>query len=339
MSTDTDPTAAKPRVLILGANGRLGAAAVRAFASAGWTVLAQARRSPASLPAGALHLATPLTDTAALAALAAGARAVLYAVNQPYGLWASQALPDARLGMDVAQRLRATFLFPGNVYNFGAQMPALLREDTPQLPSTAKGRIRIAIEAEMRSRAATGLRSVVIRAGDFFGAGTGSWFDRVIVKSLARGSLTYAGPLDRAHAWAYLPDLARAFVAVASRSKQLPAFATLHFPGHTLSGAELLSAIERAAAMLGLEWPGGVRRASLPWGFIRAFKWLVPAWREIVDLAYLFEVPHALSGDALARAIGAVQVTPLDAAMVATLQALGMAPAPTQPKLTPPDGA
>lgn len=330
----------KPTVLILGANGRLGAAAVRAFASAGWCVLAQARRAPASLPAGARHLATPLTDTAALALAAAGARAVVYAINQPYPQWASEALPQARLGMDVAERLSATFMFPGNVYNFGANMPAQLKPDTPQTPSTQKGRIRVAIENEMRSRAAQGLRCVVIRAGDFFGVGTGSWFDRVIVKSLASGKLTYAGPLDRAHAWAYVPDLARSFVAVARRTEQLPSFVALHFPGYTLTGAEFLGAIERAAAVLGLAPSGGMRRAALPWGLIRAGAWFVPSWREIVDLAYLFAVPHALSDESLRRAIGALEITPIDAAMIATLNALGFAAAPAQSgaKLTPPDG-
>jgi len=39
-----------PIALVLGANGRFGAAAVAAFAAAGWTVLAQARRAPAGLP-------------------------------------------------------------------------------------------------------------------------------------------------------------------------------------------------------------------------------------------------------------------------------------------------
>ena len=40
-------------VLVLGANGRLGRAAVLAFAAAGWQVRAQLRRAPrAVLPAG-----------------------------------------------------------------------------------------------------------------------------------------------------------------------------------------------------------------------------------------------------------------------------------------------
>ena len=40
----TATVARKPIALVLGANGRLGAAAVEAFAAAGWAVLAQARR-------------------------------------------------------------------------------------------------------------------------------------------------------------------------------------------------------------------------------------------------------------------------------------------------------
>ncbi len=328
-------------VLILGANGRLGQAAVRAFANAGWGVLAQARRAPATLPVGVRHLATPLEDCAGLSVAAAGARAVVYAVNQPYAQWADTALPQARQGMDVAQRLGARFMFPGNVYNFGDAMPALLDVDTPQAPTTHKGRIRVAIEQEMHARASLGLRSVVIRAGDFFGAGTGAWFDLVIVKSLAQGKLSYAGPLDRAHAWAYLPDLARAFVGVAERADSLPEFANLHFPGHTLTGEELLNAIERAAAALGMHRSGGLRRASLPWVLIRALRWLVPAWREIVELSYLFDVPHALSGDALRRHVGRLQITPIETALTATLIALGLVPARDQlgAKLTPPDGA
>src|SRR5262245_34180250 len=209
----------KPIVLVLGANGRLGAAAVRAFAAAGWAVRAQARRAPAEpLPPDANHLALPLNDTVGLAA-AARARVVVYAVNPPYTQWRTLALPLLHQGIAVAKRLHATLLLPGNVYNFGESMPALLNERTPQLPTTAKGRIRAQMERELRELAERReLRSVVVRAGDFFGGGTGSWLDLVIVKHLPRSKLVYPGPLDVAHAWAYLPDLARAFVAVAEHA-------------------------------------------------------------------------------------------------------------------------
>ncbi|HSW27114.1 MAG TPA: NAD(P)H-binding protein, partial [Burkholderiaceae bacterium] len=94
----------RPIALVLGANGRLGAAAVEAFAAAGWAVLAQARRPPAALPAGTMHVAAELADAAALARAAAGARVVVYAVNPLYTQWPTQALPLFRQGLDVAQR-------------------------------------------------------------------------------------------------------------------------------------------------------------------------------------------------------------------------------------------
>jgi nucleoside-diphosphate-sugar epimerase len=318
-------------VLVLGANGRLGAACVQAFAAAGWTVLAQARRAPAdALPRGATHLAIDMADTAALAATAADARVVVYAVNPVYTSWQAQALPLLRQGMDVAQRLDATFMLPGNVYNFGEGMPALLNQRTPQQPTARKGHIRVAMERELQARAASGqLRSIVLRAGDFFGAGTGVWMDLVITKSLRQGKLVYPGPLDRAHAWAYLPDLARAFVAVATRAHDLPAFADLPFAGHTLSGAEMLAAIERAAESLGLVPNGGAfKHSGLPWFALKLIGLVVPMWREIAEMSYLWRVPHALDGAALARAAGPLPATPLDAALRDTLLALGHASSP-----------
>ncbi|HYN58297.1 MAG TPA: NAD-dependent epimerase/dehydratase family protein [Rubrivivax sp.] len=317
-------TPRSPTVLVLGANGRFGQAAVAAFAQAGWSVLAQVRRaSPQPLPAGARALAVPLSDIDTLAAQAAGARAVVHAVNPLYTRWQQELLPAARQGMDVARRLGARFMLPGNVYNFGEHMPALLRPGTPQQPSHAKGRIRCELEAEMRARAASGQRGVVIRAGDFFGSGRGSWFDLVIVKSLAQRKLVYPGPLHVPHAWAYLPDLARAFVAVAA-SDDLPDFADLHFPGHTLTGTQLLAALERAAACLGIAAPQGWRHGSMPWGLIRAGGVFVPTWRALAEMSYLWRVPHALDGTALAAAVGTLPATPIDAALRAALLDLGL---------------
>ena len=317
-------TAAPSRtVLVLGAGGRFGAAAVDAFAAAGWRVLAQARRAPARLPAGARHLAIDLAGVGALAAAAGGARVVVHAVNPLYTRWEAEALPLARQGMDVAERLGARFLLPGNVYAFGAGMPPLLRPDTPEAPTTRKGEIRRDLEAGLAARAATGrLRSVVVRAGDFYGAGTGSWLDLAIAKSVASGRLVYPGPLDRAHAWAYLPDFAAACAAVAARD-DLPPHARLHFEGHTLTGAELLAGLERAARALDIAPARGFRRGTMPWALLRAAGVVVPMWREIAAMRYLWEVPHALDGAALARAIGSVPRTPLDTALAAALRALG----------------
>lgn len=326
----------KKTVLVLGANGRFGQAAVAAFASAGWQVLAQSRQaSQQPLGANVTSVLTPLDQLNELAKQAQGASVVIYAVNTAYTQWHKQALPTARLGMDLAQRLNATFMLPGNVYNFGAHMPALLQENTFENPTTRKGEIRYAIEAELAQRAKQGLNSVVLRAGDFFGGGKGVWMDIAIVKSLTQGKLVYPGQMDVAHAWAYLPDFAKAFVAIAESRRQ-KGLERLHFAGYTLTGTQLLDTIENAASTLGIRPQNGFKRGGMPWGIIRAGGFVVPLWREVAEMAYLWDVPHALDGRRLQQRVGSLPMTPVETAIRHTLIDLGLAPASQFQKLDTP---
>ena len=315
-------TAKNHAVLVLGANGRFGLAAAQAFDAAGWTVLAHVRRDAAAgMPAGARLVRGELAGLAALLAGADAPSVVVHALNPIYTRWNEEALPLARAGMDLAERLGARFMLPGNVYNFGAGMPARIDESAPQRPTTTKGRLRAEMEAELMRRGAAGrLRSIVVTAGDFFGGGTGSWFDQAIVKSIAAGKLVYPGPLELVHAWAYLPDLARAFVALASVDTQ--PFERFHFSGHAPTGREFLAATERAAASLGLAPARGWRHGTMPWTTIRALGVVVPMWRELARMSYLWQVPHALDGAKLAARCPQLTTTPLVEALRDSLIAL-----------------
>ncbi|XVJ68326.1 MAG: epimerase [Rhizobacter sp.] len=314
------PTSNPRTVLILGAAGRLGYAATQAFARAGWRVVAQARRAPtAGWPAGVKHITKPLQATSQLCSQAGPhTQAVVYAVNPVLTRCSQDMLPWACAGMDVAQRLKALFILPGNVYPFGESMPPLLTAQTPIAPSTVKGRLRADLEAEMRARSTQGLRCTVLRAGDFFGGGAGSWFDLVIAKSLQQGRLVYPGPLGVQHAWAYLPDLAQAMVRLAQQNT-LPAFSEFQFPGHAVTGEEFLAALTSAATSLGLTPVRGFKHSRLPWPLIRLGSWVVPMWRELVEMEYLWRVPHALDGSDLQRQIGEVPTTPLVQALTQSL--------------------
>ena len=331
-------TAPDPRtVLVLGANGRFGLAAAQAFAAAGWRVLAQVRRDPApAMPASATIVRAPLAALAAGGALAALPRAdvVVHAVNPLYTRW-DEVLPAATAAMAVAERLGARFLLPGNVYNYGASMPALLDESTPQRPTTEKGEIRVAVENELARRAAASrLTATVVTAGDFFGAGSGSWLDQAIVRSLARGKLVYPGDRALVHAWAYLPDLARAFVAVAELADAAP-FERFAFAGHSVTGHTFLAAVERAAASLGVAPVRGWRYGSMPWPLLRVVGVVVPLWRELARMSYLWRVPHALDGRRLAARCPQLRPTSLDDAMRASLAELGFGSAETHTALRP----
>ncbi len=320
------PTSSAPCVLVLGANGRFGLAATQAFAAAGWRVLAHVRRDAAPGMPGSVELVrAPLESVAGALAGRTSPSVVVHGINPIYTRWDEEALPAARTAMDLAERLGARFMLPGNVYNYGEAMPALVDETTPQRPTTAKGRIRAEMEAELERRAAAGrLRATVVTAGDFFGAGTGSWLDQAIVKGVARGRLDYPGDPALVHAWAYLPDLARALVALA----EVPAAASFErftFAGHSVTGHEFLAAIERAATTLGIAAPArGWRHGRMPWPLIRALGLVVPMFRELARMSYLWRVPHALDGRALAAAVGAVPSTPLADALRLALVELGV---------------
>jgi nucleoside-diphosphate-sugar epimerase len=178
-------------VLVLGARGRLGGAVAQAFAAAGWRVLAQRRSGgiPAVAVAGIEWVLAEAADTATLQRAAAGARVVVHAMNPAYtaAAWRAEAPGLMQSATDVAAALGAHLLFPGNVYNFGAGMPAVLAPDTPQRPTTGKGLIRVDLEQQLAQAARHhGFAATVIRAGDFFGAGSGSWLDQVIVKEAVR---------------------------------------------------------------------------------------------------------------------------------------------------------
>jgi hypothetical protein len=286
----------------------------------------QRRAEVEGLPLLARVLTQPLQDTQGLARAAAGSIVVVYAVNPIYTRWDTELLPLFEQGLAVAQALGAHFMLPASVYNYGVSMPTLLTEATPFAPTTQKGRLRVTMEQTLHRRAAEqGLRSTIVRAGDFFGAGRGSWLDQLVAQHIARGKIVYPGPLDLRHAWAYLPDLARAFVALAERGAA-QGVQSLHFAGHAPNGHEFVAALQSAAGSLGLAPTStrGWRLGSMPWSVVRAVGIVHPMWRELARMSYLWRVPHALDGRALERRAGPLPATPLVAALRASLLDLGL---------------
>jgi nucleoside-diphosphate-sugar epimerase len=305
-------------VLVLGAAGRIGQVLASAFADAGWEVRAQARKPlPEALSqrAGLRPVLCDATDAPALIRAAQGATVIVNALNPLYTEWDRLALPLADVALQAARASGALLMLPGNVYNFGRELPPLLRAATPEHGDTPKARTRIEMERRLAAAASDGVDSVVIRAGDFFGGpGSGTWLDMAMAAKLAKGRFVYPGEFDIPHAWAYLPDLAGAFVRVAERRTALRGHHRLHFAGHTLTGNEFKAALETLTG-------GPLRRAAMPWRLYRLAAPVVPMLRELIAMRYLWQRPHALADDELRALIGTVPHTPLTQALRATLAA------------------
>jgi len=308
--------ASKPSVLILGAGGRFGSATVVAFAKAGWRVRAQTRKPRSDWPIGVETFVVDALQSDALCRAAQGVDVVVNGLNPLYTEWEQLAWPLAANALAAAKAAKALLMFPGNVYNFGNALPAELNPETPQVGNFSKARIRIEIEEQLRVAAAEGTNSVVVRAGEFFGGtGRGTWFDRVIVKSLRQGKIVYPGPSNVTHAWAYLPDLAETFVRLAERREQLSGASCYHFNGNAITGIELHQALEKVCGRSLLLRP-------LQWLPIRLAAPFVPMARAIVEMQFLWRRPHALNGDGLKQLLGDVPRTPLTLALAAALRDL-----------------
>ena len=298
-----------PKVIILGAKGRFGRAALHAFRDAGWEVTAFARDWPEDQADHAVAIGD-VTDTATLAAACAGQDVIVNAINPPYEKWAA-VLPDITRSVIAAARASgATVIVPGNVYNYGADAPEVLREETPWRPTTRKGTLRATMEGAYRD---AGVPTIVLRGGDFIEAAkTGNWFDSQIAAKARKGRTVYPGPLDRVHAWAYLPDMARAAVMLAERRDSLAPFTQVNFPGYALTGAELAEAIGQAVGRK-------QKIGGLPWWLIRILGLVQPAMREVMEMRYLWQVPHRLDGTRLHDLLPGFTPTPLPEAMKAVL--------------------
>ena len=320
-------------VLVLGGRGRFGQAAARAFAQAGWQVLAQMR--PGGTPvriAGVRWIEARPEDTATLASLASGSSVVVQALSPVYQhkVWRREVPRLTEAAIAISRALGATLMLPASVYNYGEELPAQLHENTAQSARTVKGRLRV--ESERRIERATrdeGLRAIVIRGGDFFGSGQGSWLDLVMVKKLRAGKFTYPGPLDLQHAWAYLPDMAQSFVDVAAQRDKLPAFEVLHFSGHSLTGQDWADALGPIAREQGwVAQDGQLRIGSLPWPLLRALGVVAPTLEALSEMRYLWRRPHRLVNTRMEALVGPEPHTPFAQALRCALAELGLLTVP-----------
>jgi nucleoside-diphosphate-sugar epimerase len=199
----------------------------------------------------------------------------------------------------------------------------VLGEDSPQNASTHKGKIRIALENKLQDAAREGVRSLIVRFGDFFGPTPGnSWFSQGMVKPHRPvTSITYPGKKGVGHDWAYLPDAGETFAQLLDREADLQDFARFHFRGFwDADGTEMIAAIRRAAGNPSLPLRG------LPWLILRLASPFSETMRELYATRPLWETPIELANTRLVQFLGKEPHTPLDSAMETTLRGLGCLP-------------
>lgn len=312
--------------LVLGATGGVGGETAAGLLRHGWQVKALARdRAKAaanrSVPAGIEWLQGDALDGDSVMAAARGAALIVHAVNPAgYRNWGRLVLPMIDNSIAAARASGARILLPGTVYNYGPDAFPVLREDSPQHPATRKGAIRVELERRLKEAGRENVRTIVLRAGDFFGPRPGNnWFSQALVKpGRPVRFITYPGAAGIGHAWAYLPDVAETFALLAEQESSLEAFAAYHFEGHwDPDGTAMTGAIAQA-----LDRPG-LKVKRLPWGLLRFVAPFNETVRELLEMKPLWSEPVRLENRKLLATIGHEPRTPLVEAVGATLRGIG----------------
>lgn len=275
--------------LVLGPTGRFGHHMVKALTAAGWQVTRFDRARDDLIRA------------------ARGQALIVNCWNPPYPRWQAE-LPDQIARIITAARAHgAMILQPGNVYVYGADAPALFGPDTPHAATNPLGRLRIGIERDLK---ASGLPVIVLRGGDFIDTRPGgNWFERVIAPGVARGRFTWlGGRMDAPHAFAFLPDFARAGVDLAQAGAGQSGYREVLFPGYTLTGEDLARALEAASGR-------GLARRHFRWAPVRLAAPFWPMGRHILEMRYLWDKPHRLDGAGLQAQLPDFRPTPVPDAM------------------------
>ncbi len=307
--------------LVIGATGSVGGEAAAALLAHGWRVRGL-HRDPVRAAREAVGLERiewvkgDALSASDVTAAAQGVSVTVHAANPPgYRNWEGLVLPMMEASIAAAKATGARIILPGNVYNYGPDAFPTPREDSPQNPKTRKGAIRVKMEQRL---ATCGVRSLIVRAGDFFGPISGSsWLtEGIVAKDKPLKSMSYPGPRAIRHTWAYLPDLAETMARLAEIEATLPEVAMYNFGGHQLTGDEMVAALELVA---GRRLP--VKR--IPWLAMRAVAPFVETLREMLEMRYLWDNAVLLDNARLVKTLGMEPHTPLETALRTALQGQG----------------
>ena len=312
------------QALVLGASGGIGGEVARQLRDAGWQVRALKRGLDAEVVErdGIAWVRGDALDRDAVVRAARGCSVIVHAVNPPgYRNWATQVLPMIDNTIAAARAAQATVVLPGTVYNFGVDAFPVLREDAPQHPATRKGAIRVELERRLQDASVHGVRSIVVRAGDFFGPQLGnSWFSQGLIKPGRPVSAISVPSRGVGHQWSYVPDVARVMVELIERRETLEPFARFHLGGHwDEDGMQMAQAVQRIAQRHGMR----PALRDFPWWLVWVAAPFVTTMRELLEMRYLWREPIRMDNARVTAVLGREPVTPLETAVEATLAGLG----------------
>jgi nucleoside-diphosphate-sugar epimerase len=232
--------------------------------------------------------------------VAADADAVYLCLNAPnYHRRAEEFPPLQRAVLGAAKAAGAKLVVLENLYMYGPSSGPL-RETTPVSPTSAKGRTRAAMSAELLDAHQGGeVRVVIGRAADFVGPGVrdSALGELVFQPALAGKRAQTMGRPDTLHTYSYVPDVGHNLVLLGSRDD---AYGRVwHLPNpETRSTRHIIIDVYAAA---------GQRRTdvtALKRPLLRTLGLFNRNVRELLHTYYQFDAPFVVDDSAFRDAFG-----------------------------------
>ncbi|PCD76675.1 epimerase [Pseudothioclava arenosa] len=289
------------RVLILGAEGVLGAALARGFRQAGWN-------------ADRYH---PGSD---MVIAARGVRWIVNALDPAEARRAGMSeLTHAMLA--AAGQNGASILQRGDLLVYG-KAPAPWTIATPHAPCCDLGRQLAVMEARLRDKAAELDRTIVLlRAGELVMAESPHpLLNRLILSEVERGRIIAPGPPDLPRVHADIEDYCEIAMGLADTADTMPGFLELGFPGTRFSTRELADEVQRQARRK-------MDIARFPWAVLRLTALWRNAAREALETRYLFDQEQDFEDSNFVALFPEFQAKPLERIVFEHLWRRGMIPA------------
>lgn len=313
------PVGQGPIHVVLGARGGIGGAIVRELVGQGRRVRAVTRNGDAGVsktplpPASYEDVAADILDPARMRRALVGAAVVYHCARPTYTHWWREFPVLNRAVIDAVAEAGAKLVYADNLSMYEPRASPLT-ELTPATAATKKGSLRGTLAAELLAEHESGrLRVTIGRASDYFGPGGlhAAAGRRFFTTLLAGGKVQWFASLDQPHTMCYLPDLARAFIVLATHPGADGQ--VWHLPAApAVTGRQFIEAASQAAGVP--PRPAVLREATATF-----FGLFVPILREYPELAYQWNAPFVSDASKFEEGFGPFAVTRLDEALAATV--------------------
>ena len=307
-----DPSSNRTHVVF--GTGAIGLALVDQLVAEGHRVRAVNLSGRAVVPAGVELVGGDAADPAFATTTTADAEAIYQCLGVAYHRWADL-FPALQNSLVAAARHHGTrYVSFENTYMYGDTHGRPMTETTPYEAHTRKGTVRMEMAQQLAELHSAGdLDVVTVRASDYFGPrGTAlSPLGDLVIGAALRGKpARVLGDPDQPHSYSYTVDVARALVAVGTRSDiSGEVFHAPNAPARTTR--EIIDIIADRLDTT-------IRVKTTPVFVLRLLGLRDPTIREVVEMLYEFTQPFIVESTRARERLG-LEPTPLDQAIGETV--------------------